>query len=191
VAKQPFVAKVCPDCGIEKSRTDYYKKGSGVSYRCKPCSNAESRKRAPQYFGKYAERQNEWRRQRAADPEFVQRRQTLKKLWYDRNKDRLGEKRRLIWATVPDCAQRKHFRRKDVKDRTPAWVDPSALLAVYANCPKGFHVDHIVPLKGLIDGRPVTGLHVPWNLQYLDPLINRKKYNRITEASIPPIPVKR
>ena len=187
MAKPPFITKICPDCKISKNRSDYYKKGNGVSYRCKPCSNAVSRARAPRYFGKYVAKQNEWRQSRATDPDYVRRRQAIKKAWYDRNKDRLNSERRRVWATVPDCAARKHYRRKDVKGRTPPWVDPSAILAVYANCPKGLHVDHIIPLKGVIDGRLVSGLHVPWNLQYLDPSENLKKYNRITETSLLPI----
>jgi 5-methylcytosine-specific restriction endonuclease McrA len=77
-----------------------------------------------------------------------------------------------------------HHRRKDVKGRTPSWVNKAELLEIYAKCPKGFHVDHIIPLKGLIDSRPVSGLHVPWNLQYLTPKANLKKHNQITESEL-------
>lgn len=56
---------------------------------------------------------------------------------------------------------------------TPKWVDVEAVAEFYSNCPKGHHVDHIVPLRGL----SVCGLHVPWNLQYLAADLNMKKKN--------------
>jgi 5-methylcytosine-specific restriction endonuclease McrA len=45
----------------------------------------------------------------------------------------------------------------------------------YNNCPKGFEVDHIIPIKG--DG--INGLHVIHNLQYLTKEENRRKGNRL------------
>lgn len=65
-------------------------------------------------------------------------------------------------------------RQAGLKSRTPAWVDRSELRQIYRECPAGHEVDHIVPLRG----KTVSGLHVPWNLQYLDPLVNRMKGNR-------------
>jgi 5-methylcytosine-specific restriction endonuclease McrA len=58
----------------------------------------------------------------------------------------------------------------------PSWVDVSELKKVYQNCPTGFHVDHIVPLRG----KNVSGLHVPWNLQYLTPQDNQRKSNKLS-----------
>ena len=180
--KKPFRSKVCPVCGIEKPRSEYYKKGATVSHKCKPCSLAVIRENAVKYIGKYSDYQNQWRRDKyAADPAYKAQIKKYHADYYAANKDRLNKERRRRWVEDPDDPARLHFRRKDVKTRTPKWADKKALLAFYANCPPGMHVDHIVPLKGMIDGRPVCGLHVPWNLQYLDPDANRRKYNRISE----------
>jgi hypothetical protein len=65
-------------------------------------------------------------------------------------------------------------RRAAKKQACPSWVDRRALLDVYAACPEGLTVDHIVPLQNKI----VCGLHVPWNLQYLTQAENLSKGNR-------------
>lgn len=59
------------------------------------------------------------------------------------------------------------------KHRTPVWADQDKLFEIYANCPDGYHVDHIIPLQG----KNVSGLHVPENLQYLPEIENRRKSN--------------
>lgn len=65
-------------------------------------------------------------------------------------------------------------RKARVKLATPPWVDLAAIEKIYRECPKGFHVDHIEP----INGADRSGLHVPWNLQYLPALDNLKKSNK-------------
>lgn len=58
--------------------------------------------------------------------------------------------------------------------RTPIWSNLEAIKAIYANCPEGHHVDHIIPLQGKL----VSGLHVPENLQYLTAEENLAKGNK-------------
>jgi hypothetical protein len=70
-------------------------------------------------------------------------------------------------------------RRARKLQATPTWSDKSKIYNIYKNTPKGFHVDHIVPLKG----KNVCGLHVSWNLQYLTPAENRRKSNRFNNVA--------
>lgn len=64
--------------------------------------------------------------------------------------------------------------RADKDNRTPAWADLAAIKSFYDNCPIGYEVDHIVPLKGKL----VSGLHTLENLQYLSAEINKRKSNK-------------
>lgn len=81
-------------------------------------------------------------------------------------------------ALSAECSACKTFlekaRKLHIKDRTPSWSQPNQILQFYKNCPEGYHVDHIVPLRG----KEVSGLHVLENLQYLTIEENLKKNNK-------------
>jgi hypothetical protein len=77
---------------------------------------------------------------------------------------------------------RNRSRQASRVSQTPPWADRKEMERIYADCPKGHDVDHIIPLRGVTPaGDLVSGLHVPWNLQYLRPEHNKQKKNRMTE----------
>ena len=70
------------------------------------------------------------------------------------------------------AAQNK-YREMLLKNRVPSWANANAIAEFYKNKPKGYHVDHIVPIAG----KKVSGLHVESNLQYLPAIENLRKSN--------------
>jgi len=69
----------------------------------------------------------------------------------------------------------KAKRRASELKATPKFANLNKIKEIYKNCPKGYHVDHIIPLQSKI----VCGLHVEWNLQYLTPSANISKSNKL------------
>lgn len=129
------------------------------------------------YAARNPGRQREWR---AAN---VDRTRAYVKKWADKNRDYLREKDRKYSTENPALIRAKAMLRHSVKlRRTPAWANREDLVSVYENCPPGLEVDHIVPLRGAI----VSGLHVPWNLQYLPPLENVMKSNKFSSEWVCP-----
>lgn len=66
-------------------------------------------------------------------------------------------------------------RRASKRNATPKWADLEKIREIYNNCPEGFDVDHIIPLKGEKYG--ICGLHTESNLQYLPSSENGSKSN--------------
>lgn len=54
------------------------------------------------------------------------------------------------------------------------------IIEIYLNRPKGYEVDHIIPLNH----PDVCGLHVPWNFQYLSREENNRKNNKLPDSII-------
>ena len=65
------------------------------------------------------------------------------------------------------------YRAKKI-ERTPVWANREAIKSIYERCPNGYHVDHVIPLRG----KNVSGLHVADNLQILPAQENLKKSNK-------------
>jgi hypothetical protein len=156
------MTKSCNTCGTTKSLQDFWKYAKskdGYKNHCRSCMSA-SRKN-------YYERNRE--REIAAS-----------NLYNSINrKEMLTRKRKYKKLNPGRCAE-ENMRRKATKTQaTPPWLTFSHITemrAIYTSCPKGHHVDHIIPLRG----KHICGLHVPWNLQILIAEDNIRKGNRIT-----------
>lgn len=76
-------------------------------------------------------------------------------------------------------------RRTSQMQRTPQWLDEDQNwmiqqayeLSELRSRMFGFrwHVDHVIPLQG----KTVSGLHVPWNLRVIPWLDNQRKHNKV------------
>ena len=90
-----------------------------------------------------------------------------------KNKTQIGYDLRCRLCQEPDKVARGNIRRAQKISATVAWADLNTIKDFYNNCPKGYVVDHIIPLQG----KYVCGLHVLNNLQYLLAAENNIKSN--------------
>lgn len=135
---------------------------TGVSSACKSCESIrarENRRKRPEQYRSYMR-------------EYVRG-------YRARNPDKIRQINRKYNANHPEVIRRHcSMRDKRVRRATPKWLTSTqreAIRSMYLLRPSGYHVDHILPLKG----RDVCGLHVPWNLQYLPASQNLSKSNSV------------
>ena len=150
--------RTCNKCNIEQPLDSYFKdKGykDGVRRSCKACDKAKFKTWREANHEAHNETAKKWNKEHK---EICIARATA---WNKAN----PEKRR-FWTKM---------RKEHIKQATPAWADLKAIEAFYANTPAGYHVDHIIPLRGQF----VSGLHVLENLQYLPADENLAKGNRV------------
>lgn len=101
------------------------------------------------------------------------------KAYYEANREIYKVKKRIYQQAnlAKYCAIVNKYRAAKL-NATPKWLTKEQLKEIekiYESCPKGYHVDHILPLQG----ETVSGLHVPWNLQLLPASKNIQKSNKV------------
>lgn len=83
------------------------------------------------------------------------------------------------WRGRSAWCKNQKVERKRAADSPIASAFRAEILKIYQRVPEGCHVDHIIPLRGIdreTGKHVVSGLHVPWNLQYLPAEENQRKW---------------
>lgn len=160
-----FSGKPCKNGHIKKR---FVKNGCCIEcarLKAKKSRSNETEKQRNMRLQKGAERSSRWRK---INPNH-ENTKLVKKNWDKTHPDQ----------KYKDTAKRRALKLK----RTPSWLNDGhwfEIHSIYKFCSAfrkvGFnwHVDHIVPLQG----KNVSGLHAPWNLQVLTAKENLSKNNR-------------
>lgn len=164
--------KTCTKCSETKPLDAFYKAKTSADGRhgsCKLCFRVteskryfDNRDRAKAVKAKYASANAD--KMRAYKKEWTQANEDEVRMYFRHWRKKNSGKVRAYRAK----------RRATQIQRTPAWADHAEIARIYAECPKGYHVDHVFPLNGA----KVSGLHVAGNLQYLPASTNLTKGNK-------------
>lgn len=161
------MTKICTKCTLPKPLMEFYKNSryaDGYVTWCRDCKKEHARKN-PQHSVN-------WRKD---NPE---RSKAIKDKYVAENLDQVRiSKAKWSKANSKKVLAKTRKYQADKLQATPSWLSKEhveKMVTIYVNCPEGYEVDHIVPLRGKL----VRGLHVPWNLKYLTVLENRHKSNK-------------
>jgi hypothetical protein len=188
-----MTTKVCTKCKVDKDVVDFNKLATSkdlLQYHCKACKK--------QYQQSCPTRNAVAKKYRDANKDTCSKRSMLsvskkregysikQRVWVDKNKDHVLETRRNWYSrnsAKPIEAQRRRSKRMNNIKATPSFQAEIDGLYLYCNIFNAFaknfsdrlEVDHIIPLNGKV----VSGLHTPSNLQILTSSENRSKGNKI------------
>lgn len=174
--------KQCAKCNEVKPFTEFCKNAKrkgGYHYYCKTCHAASNKK------WRDANRDNALATSAAYRAANKEKCRAAIKAWEKANPEKIKAWRDRYKVEKAGYLQDKCVKYRAMKkNRVPAWLSDDEKLrikcfyqvaAMYNR--EGmdiWHVDHIVPLQG----KTVSGLHVPWNLQVIPAFANRQKSNK-------------
>lgn len=160
--------KICSCCKQFKDFSNFFKSKrtkDGFNGQCKICSNLGVAK----WIAKNLEKSAIYKKTYTV--KNLEKVKLSKKKYADNNKGKM--------------TTRANKRRASKLNRTPSWLTKEQLKEIeqwYVIAKdlqwlseEPLQVDHIVPLQG----KNVSGLHVPWNLQILPRSLNISKGNKI------------
>jgi hypothetical protein len=196
--------KTCTKCGEKKLIDLFYKRSDQVgkyASHCKACKRAKDNAHAskPEIKALRAE----YAKKRRADPVSRQKDHQTKAIYHrtDEYRAKKREEGRIRRSDPKEVerqraydlkrakenpayfSQKTRYRKAKKLQRTPSWLNSGhwfEMESIYKYCAAlrsigfDYEVDHIVPLQG----KNVSGLHVPWNLQLLTASENASKGNR-------------
>lgn len=186
--------KECKYCGLRLHFICFHaRKASpdGLSFKCKECSKKyrlENKERYRELRKAWHESHKHDERKKALQYYYDNREYCINRArnWKSKNTDKLVG---YIKKNLPQYNARTAIRRAALLKRTPLWLTPSdtsAMSRLYEQCKEmeketglKYHVDHILPLQG----KRVSGLHVPSNVRILTAKENMTKGNRFNERS--------
>lgn len=203
--------RACTKCGKTKPVSEFYLRPNrpcGYQSHCRECQCLQKRqwRKANNELARsrdHRRRQGNLAKHQARELAYNKSHRE-ERLLYQRIRHKKNPQRSLrlikLWAranpqrvkAASAAWQKRNLRRINAtrlrrrRVAMPPWVNREEIAEFYVNCPPGYVVDHVVPLKGLtLEGYAICGLHVPWNFQYLLAAENRQKGNTMLPMDHP------
>jgi hypothetical protein len=178
--------KICRQCSIEKSHELFrLMKTAKNPYRLSKCNQCyyENKKLAIQLGLK--EKEHKIKNDKTYREKNKAKIYQTQLIWNANNKDKLAAASKRIKLKNKDNVNAHTAKRRSNKlSRVPSWtteIDKWMIREIYELCLLRtkltgieWEVDHILPLQGKL----VSGLHTPKNLQVIPAIVNNRKGNK-------------